>query len=348
MATARKIVQHRFVTPAIKEQFNSDNILLSKAFLTYKQTTDCSIETIKNYGWDFNVIWYWNLLFNDNKCFIDWTKQDIIAFQAWCIMDCCHSSARVRRLKAVISSLSNYVEDILDIEYPNFRKIVHKIPNPAQVARLEKSVFRMHDVNALLARLTFTCQYEKACCLALAVCSGRRKAELLRFRVSDFTTDHLVCNGALYKSTPIRTKGRGVEGKKLECFILAPQFKPYLDRWMDYRERRNIQSEWLFPQLADTSKSISKSTLDDWANYFNPFMPMPFYWHSMRHLTATNFVRAGIPDTVIQEYFGWTNGVSMLKIYNDLPKEEAFAMYFNADGTYGGIDGKISNINMAG
>lgn len=347
MNTRRPVIQHRFVTAEIRSQFNPENVKLGQAFLMYKQTTDRSPLTIRSYRQDLDVIWYWNWLKNENKSFFAWTKQEIIAFQSWSIEECQHSSARVRRLKAVMSSMSNYIEDILDKEHPKYKKVSHKIPNPIVTPRMEKSVFTMHDINVLLGYLTFHCQYRKACCLALAVCSGRRKAELLRFRVSDFTADHLVCNGALYKSTPIRTKGRGVEGKKLECFILAPQFKPYLDRWVDYRERHNIQSEWLFPQMADTSKSISKSTLDDWAKYFNPFMPMPFYWHSMRHLTATNFVRAGIPDTVIQEYFGWTN-LNMVSIYNDLSKEESFAMYFNADGTYGGIDGKISNINMAG
>lgn len=36
----------------------------------------------------------------------------------------------------------------------------------------------------------------------------------------------------------------------------------------------------------------------------------------------------------------------MLKIYNDMPKEEAFAMYFNSDGTYGGTAGSITDVKM--
>ena len=55
-------------------------------------------------------------------------------------------------------------------------------------------------------------------------------------------------------------------------------------------------------------------------------------------MTVTNFVRAGIPDRVIQEYIGWDN-MEMIRHYSDLAKEEAFAMYFNADGSYGGVDG---------
>lgn len=346
MDIQRKVVQHRFVTAGIRSEFNSENVKLGRAFLMYKQTTDRSPMTIKSYRQDLDVIWYWNWLKNENKSFYDWTKQEIIAFQSWCLEECQHSSARVRRLKAVMSSMSNYIEDILDTEYPEFKKVSHKIPNPVITPRMEKSVFTMHDINVLLGYLTFHCQYRKACCLALAVCSGRRKAELLRFKLSDFTEDRLVCDGALYKSAPIRTKGRGRDGKKLECYVLAKQFKPYLDRWLAYRERHGIQSDWLFPNMSDMTKPLSPSTLNDWSEQFSELTPLPFYWHSMRHLTVTNFKRSGIPDTVIQEYIGWAETSNMIPIYSDLSKEESFAMYFNADGTYGGTDGKLTDVKL--
>ena len=347
MATARKIIQHRFVTPEIKEQFNKENVQLGQAFIMYKQTTDKSPRTVKNYSGDLNIIWYWNLMYNHDKLFLNWTKHDILAFQSWCIEDCQHSSSRVRGLKSIINSMSNFVEDILDDDYPDFKKISHKIPSPPLIAKLPKSVFAMHDINVLLGYLTFSCQYKRACCLALAICSGRRKAELVQFKLSDFTEDRLVCDGALYKSAPIRTKGRGKAGKPLECFILAVQFQPYLDRWLSYRARHGIQSEWLFPNPDNPSEHLTPSALDTWAKKFNEHTELPFYWHSMRHLTVTNFVRAGIPDRVIQEYIGWDN-MEMISHYSDLAKEEAFAMYFNADGSYGGVDGNISDINMKG
>ena len=155
-----------------------------------------------------------------------------------------------------------------------------------------------------------------------------------------------MCDGALYKSAPIRTKGRGRDGKKLECYVLAKQFKPYLDRWLTYRERHGIQSEWLFPNMSDMTKPLSTSTLNDWSEQFSELTPLPFYWHSMRHLTVTNFKRSGIPDTVIQSYIGWSETSNMIPIYSDLSKEESFAMYFNADGTYGGTDGKLTDVKL--
>lgn len=341
----RKIIQHHFNTPETLAQFNPENIKLADAYLRYLSTSDRSPSTIRAYHDDLNVIWYWNLMYNDNRYFLEWTKADIIAFQSWSLDDCQHSANRVRHLKAVIASLSNFIEDILDTEHPGFKKISHRIPNPTLVPRMEKSVFHMKDINVLLGQLTFQGQYDRACCLALAVCSGRRKSELLRFKLSDFTEERLVCNGALYKSAPLRTKGHGREGKKIECYVLHQQFKPYLDRWLSYRERHGIESEWLFPTAADPAKSIDYRVLNDWATAFCKHTPLPFYWHAMRHLTATNFVRAGVPDSVIVEYFGWSTS-QMLGIYNDLSKEETFAMYFNPDGTYGGAPTNISDVKF--
>jgi len=339
----KHIIQHRFATPENKALFNKENVKFGSRWVEHLNATDYSEGTIQLYRQNLNVIWYWNLKFNDNKLFVDWDKPDIARFQGWCMNECQHSPARIRNLKFTIASMSNYIENILDKEHPDFKKSTGKIPSPVLVPVMEKSVFTMHDINILLRELTFQCHYDRACCLALAVCSGRRKAELLRFKLSDFTEDRLVCDGALYKSYPIKTKGRGKRGKMLECFVLAKQFKPYLDRWLAYRDRHNIQSEWLFPSPLDYSIPITESTLDDWGKKFNPYLPDHFYWHSMRHLIVTAFKKAGIPDSVIKEYIGW-DSIEMVSHYTDIDAEEQLAMYFNSDGTYGGVEGKITDV----
>lgn len=49
-----------------------------------------------------------------------------------------NSPARVRRVKAALSSLSNYIENILDDEYEDFRPIIRKIENPQNTPVREK------------------------------------------------------------------------------------------------------------------------------------------------------------------------------------------------------------------
>ena len=192
---------------------------------------------------------------------------------------------------------------------------------------MKKTVFEDGELENLLNELTEDGQYDKACFLALAMYSGRRKSELCRFRVSDFDDDKLVCGGALYKSAPIKTKGRGVHGKMLECYTLAKKFRPYFDNWMKAREDNGIESRWLFPIKSDMDNHIPISTANSWANAYSRMCGKDLYIHSLRHYFVSALSRAGIPDSIVIEILGWTSA-EMFKIYNDNPKDDQIAKYF--------------------
>ena len=328
---SRKTKFNSITSDELLAQVNVENIELLNDFLNYLTSIQRSEGTILQYRNDINIAFVWNLKYNNNKRFVDWTKRNIVSYQNWLLNENQNSPARVRRLKAALSSLSNFIEQILDDEYPDFRNIINKVESPINQPVREKTIFTEEQIANLLNDLTQKQQFDKACALALALYSGRRKSELVRFKVSDFTDDRLVCNGALYKTSPIKTKGRGVNGKQLECFCLAPQFKPYLDRWLEWREAHGIESEWLFPDTKYHDEHMNAAKLNSWARRFTNDLGVDFYWHAIRHMTVTNFKRAGIPDTVIQQYIGWSD-ISMVPVYSDLQADEQLGMYFSGDG----------------
>lgn len=328
---ARKTKMNSITSPELLAQVNPKNKELLSDFLDYLRSVQRSETTIRGYENDILIAWVWSLNNNDNAFYCDWTKRQIVKYQNWLLNENENSPARIKRLKASLSSLGNYVECVLDDEYPNFRNIINKVESPVNQPVREKTVLSDNQVDNLLKTLTDKGKYDKACALALALCSGRRKSELLRFKVSDFTIEKLVCGGALYKSAPIKTKGRGVNGKQLECFCLAKKFKPYFDMWMDYRAHHGIESQWLFPKKDNPNEHLDISTLNSWAKTFTAILGVDFYWHAMRHMTVTNFKRAGIPDTVIQQYIGWAD-ISMVPVYVDMQADEQLSMYFNEDG----------------
>jgi len=321
----RKTKMNSITSPELLAQVNPNNIALKDEFLDYMKSLSRSEGTLVGYDSDLKIFFVWVLLHAKNKDFVNITKRDIVAYQNWLINENENSPARVRRLKAAISSLSNFVENVLDEddEYAGFRSIVRKIENPALNMVREKTVWKDEELEDLLAQLVEKEEYEKACCVALAIYGGRRKAELCRFRVDDFTEDHLVCDGALYKSKPIKTKGN----KMLECYTLAKKFQPYLDLWMKYREEHGITSEWLFVSPSNPEEQISTTTLNSWTYTFSRMTGRDFYWHSLRHANVSFLVRAGIPDSVVVDIIGWSSS-EMLKIYDDNPKDEKIAMFF--------------------
>lgn len=323
----RKTKQNHITTPELIAQINPENARLVKDYLTYLRSMNRSDTTIEAYKSDLDIFFVWVLLNANNKFFIDITKRDLVSYQNWLINENENSPARVRRLKAVISSLSNYIENILDDEYPNYRSIVKKIENPVNTPVRAKTVLDESDCNNLLNKLVEKKEYQKACMFALAMASGRRKSELVRFKVSYFDESNIVY-GSLYRTPEkVKSKGRGKQGKLLHFYVLVKQFKPYFDLWMQERERLGIKSEWLFPDPDDATQHLSAQTLNSWAKTFSAILGVDFYWHSMRHYFATALAKAGIPDDVIQGIVGWESA-DMCKVYKDIDVSDEIGKYF--------------------
>ena len=324
---ARKTIHNKITDAESLAQVNPENVRLADDFADYLRSGKKSEGTIAVYRSDLNIAFVWCLKNIGNKSFINWTKRDVVAFQNYLINTNKNSSARVRRIKATLSSLSNYIENVCDDEYPNFRNIIHKIESPPANPVREKTVWEETELNDLLEKLTKLKKYDMACFVALAMFSGRRKSELCRFRVSDFAEDKLVCDGALYKSAPILSKGRA-GGKSIPCYTLAKKFRPYFDRWMQYRKENGIESEWLFPRLDNPDEQIRKSNVDSWAQTLQRMSGRNFYFHSLRHYFTTELSRAGIPDSVIQSIMAWESA-DMVGVYKDIDADETIGMYFS-------------------
>lgn len=329
----RKTKMNDLTSHELVSEINPENLRLKNDFLSYLKSVQRSPGTINGYENDLDIFFVYCAKNLGNKKFVDITKRDLVSFQNWLINENGNSPSRVRRIKSAISSLSNYIVNILDdeAEFKDFRSIVRKIESPVNQPVREKSVFSDEQLEKLLDVLTEKEHYDKACMLALAMCSGRRKSELVRFKVADFSDENLVCGGALYKtSETIRTKGFGL-GKYIYCYTLAKQFKPYLDRWIAYRNEHGIESIGLFPMPGDPDNQLNSTTLNSWAITFSNILGMDFYWHAMRHYFTTHLARSGLPDGVIQEIIGWSSA-DMVRVYKDLTTEEQLEQYFDSDG----------------
>ncbi len=322
----RKTKMNSITSRDLLSQVNPQNVQLLNDFLDYLRAVRKSDTTINGYQNDIEIAWVWGLQHNNNLFFVDWTKRNILSFQNWLLNNNGNSPARIRRIKAALSSLSNYISSVLDDEYPNFKNIVSKVESPVNKPVREKTVWEDKELEALLDILVSRGSFEKACYLALAMYSGRRKSELCRFKVSDFSDENLVCDNALYKSAPIKTKGEG-GGKYLNCYVLAKKFKPYFDMWMTQRNKEGIESEWLFPYKKNVDEHIKISTINSWANTFSRLAGKPAYIHSLRHYFTTSLARAGIPDNVITMIVGWESS-DMCKLYTDIDADEQIGMYF--------------------
>lgn len=330
----RKTKQNKICTPELLEQVNADNKQLISDFLSYLKSVQKSETTRRGYENDLEIWTVWNLQFNKNKFFCDLTKRNVVAYQDWLLNTNGNSPARVRRLKSTLSAMGNYVETVLDEEYPDYRNIINKIPAPVNEAVREKTVFTDEQLQTLLDTLMGSKQYQKACAVALAMCSGARKSELTRFKTWFFNDENIIY-GSLYKTPEkIKTKGRGINGKQIYKYVLAKEFKPYFDAWMKQRDELGIESEWLLVSKSTDGNwcQLHTETLNSWALSFSNILDIDFYWHSLRHFfTGHLSSKLNVPDGVIKSIVGWES-VAMVDVYKDIDQDEEIGKYFNEDG----------------
>ena len=339
----RKTTYNSIVSDELWNKVSKDNKLLLKDFIDYKRSSDKSPNTLYQYESIIKLFFVWNLQNNDNKFFIDMKKREFIRFFNYMVVDLKASPNRITTVRAVLSSLSNYIEDILDEEYEDFRNIVSKIETVSNEPVRTKTIMTKEQIDNCLDKLVKDGKYQIACFLALAVASGARKSELLRFKC-DYFKDEYIVFGCMYKTPEeIKTKGRGSRGKMLYKYTFVKQFKPYYDLWMKYRKENNIESEWLFVINRENGyEQAEVHNADNWADVIGKYMGSnDFYAHSCRHYFVTELKRQGLPNEVIQAIIGWNS--DLCSIYNDMPVEETFSMYFDENGIKEDI--KVPNIS---
>jgi len=310
---------------------NEDNKELLEEWIEYLHSVNRATKTISQYENDFKIWCVWAFDNAEDKFFIEINKRDIMKFQGYCLRTLGHSPARVRRLRSTLSSISNYVENILDDTYPDFRNIINKIEAPTLAPVRKKLIMNEEEVNNILEKLVDKKMYQQACYFALSCYGGARKSELLRFK-ADWFKDEYLENGLYKTPEKIKSKGRGKNGKMIDKWTIKKYFDPYYELWMNQRKELEIDSEWLFVrQISGKYESAIVSTANSWANTISSVLGETWYPHANRHYFCTMLCKAGIPAEIIKDIISWAN-VSLISTYNDADASDSFSKYFSENG----------------
>lgn len=323
---ARKTYRKVITSPELIDEIHSKNKTLIKRFLKEKNTR-CSDKTIKNYTSDLNIFFCWNVMENDNKFFVDIKKIELADFFSYAVEELKWGSARFSRMRSALSSLSEFIERFYDEDYPNFRNLVLKaIELMPKVARRRKTVLKEEQVDNLLNHLKNDINRpQEACLLALAICSGARKSELLRFDINLIDENNTAFDGLFMETLEkIKTKGFTKEGKLLHKYIIKDLFMPYYNEWLIEREKimkENDVEEHNKLFIKRDGQPAQESTLDSWIKKWSRYLNEDVYLHSLRHYTCTYLSRIGMESELIIEIFGW-GSPQMYQIYNDMTAKD--------------------------
>lgn len=327
---ARKTVYNTdLVTTELWAKVNKKNKRLLDDFLAYCESCDKSPSTRNQYWAQLRIFFCWNYEQNEDKFFVDIRKRDFIVFFGYGRIELKWSPNRLSSFRAVLSSLSNYIERVLDDEFPNFRNIV-KVLEPIKIQPVrEKTVLEADEVEATIEKLVTENEYQKACWLALLYSSGMRKAEALQMKVDFFKPENIVFD-IMYRTPKIRTKGAGKAGKQVPRYVFTYTFDKYLKLWLEEREKLGITNPELFVvKRQNEYVPAGISTFNSWAQWVSAYTGLDIYAHSFRHLWVSNLKRNKYPDGVIQKLQNWANP-QMVSVYNDMTDEEELQDFFGS------------------
>lgn len=328
------------VTEEKWERVSKQNKTLLKDFLDYCKATDKSPATRYQYEQQLKIFFCYISENCDNKFFVDLKKKDLIKFSLWLQSDLKVSSSRISTLRSCVSSMSTYIEQVLDDEYPNFRNIssVIKISNREPVR--DKTVMSEQEMQACLDELVKQKKYQIACYFALLVSSGMRKSEAIQMKVSFFNESCKIMNGMFYLTPEIRTKGKGERGKRLKKYIIVKLFQPYLELWLQERKEKGIQNEYLFVTYKDGDYvPAATSTVNSWATKIGQITNLDYYNHSSRHFFTTYMKDAGFSDSKIQTLVGWQS-LDMVRRYDDHTSEQELEAAMDEFAAVFGVEDK--------
>jgi integrase len=323
---SRKTFRKVITSDELSEQINPKNRKLIERFIKEKNTR-CSDATITGYTSDLEIFFTWNLLENDDKFFVDIKKIELADFFSYAVDDLKWGSSRFSRMRSCLSSLSIFIEKFYDELYPNFRNLILKaIELMPKSARRKKTILSEEQVDNLLKHLKDDLDRpNEACLLALAVCSGARKSELLRFDIDIIDENNTAFEGVFIETKEqIKTKGFSKEGKMLYKYIIKDLFMPYYNDWLIRRKEimdKNGVEEHNKLFIKGNGEPAQVSTIEGWIDKWEKYLGVDFYFHALRHYTCTYLSKIEIESDLIIEIFGWSSS-EMYKLYNDLTAKD--------------------------
>lgn len=317
----------KFVSDEITNKISNENTFLLEDYEEWLKATGKSEKTTYHYVHDLMTFMCWNVKHNKNKFFVNVARKEFNKFEKFCLIELDWNTVRLKRMNCAISSLSNYILSERKEEFPDFENIILKIKIPKKEGIRTRTPMTDKDVELLLQYLMQKRKYEQACAIAISCYSDIRVSEMLQLRISSFNKDHLVLNGAFYRTDELKMKG----GKKVNRYILRDVEK-YVSAWRSQRLEMGVKSDFFFVTKAHDGRWVKRKDISSWNKVFTKILNgAPFYFSCLRSFCKIKMMRSGIPEKVVDSFFKYIS-MDIPPNRKDAEIEAEFGSWFLEDG----------------
>lgn len=301
------------VTDEMWKQVNDDYRFLVDEYISVQSH---SPQTKKQYLSCLRQFGYFMFSSMNNKPFYKISKRDFLRYLSYLRDDRKMSSSAISLKKATVSSLCNYIENVVaedDENYKSFRNFTRGLPPIPKNKVYDKVKVTYDEYQEMMKVLESDENYLGMAWLATAFLVGARRGELIQFRKE--IMDYKVPEGQNYVlSHIVRGKGSSIDGKPLE-YMIPLEVLPYWKKWI---EVRGYDSEYVFTTKQNgEGKQISLT----WADYFcsevlSNILGRRINVHIFKNSCITYHLERGVDISIVSKFIAHHNDISTTSIYD--------------------------------
>jgi integrase len=226
------------------------------------------------------------------------------------------SSSAINLKKASVSSLCNYIENVVaddDDNYRSFRNFTRGLPSIPKNRVYDKVKVTYDEFQEMMKVLESDENYLGMAWLATAFLVGCRRSELIQFRTE--IINYKIPEGQNYVlSHIVRGKGKSTDGKPLE-YMIPLEVLPYWKKWL---EVRGYESEYVFTTKYNGDiRQMSSSWADNFcAEVLSNILGRRINVHIFKNSCVTYHLERGVDINLVSKFIAHHENVSTTQIYD--------------------------------
>lgn len=301
------------VTDEMWKQVNEDYQLLVEEYLSVQNH---SKETKKQYSSGLRQFGWFISRSMNNKPLYKITKRDFLRYISYLRDDRKLSSSALSFKKACVSSLCNYIENVVADEeknYRQFRNFTRGLPSIPRNRVYEKVKVTKEEYKEMMKVLENDENWLGMAWLATAFRVGARRSEILQFKSE--ILEYEIPEGQTYVlSHNVRGKGKSTDGKILQ-YMIPLDVLPYWKKWID---NRGYESDYIF---TGKHKGEIKPLSPSWADHFcsevlSNILGRRVNVHIFKNSCITALLEDGIEISLVSKYVAHHEDISTTQIYD--------------------------------
>lgn len=256
----------------------------------------------------------------NNKPFYKITKRDFLRYMSYLRDNRKMSSSAISFKKACVSSLCNYIENVIVgeeefKEYKLFRNFTRGLPPIPKNKVYEKVKITYEDYKEMMAVLKDDENYLGMAWLATAFNVGARRSEIIQFK-SEIAKYEFPEESTFIYSHNVRLKGRGEDGK-IEPYMINREAIDYINLWL---EKRGYDHEHIFTTKYNGSIVQMSASWADYfcANVLTDILGRRINPHLFKASCVTYLLEQGIKLELVSKYVAHHENVATTIAHYDL------------------------------